>query len=714
MTGVADAQVRVSGHVIGSHSRAPIGGAVVTRLPTGHSTSTDHAGRFRLLIAPGDTLVVAAVGYHPDSTIVTTTAGSAVLRIELTPSPLPLADVIVNAEGQETLAWTEGRWRVPAATARSVPFAVEPDVYRSLSLIPAVSFSTVLSARPLIRGYDAGHTSLKIDGIEAAHPYHVGRAFSAFPLDATEEVSVTTSPGTAGREGGIAGDVDIQGRSGPSADSRGGADLTFGSASAWYGGGNRNPVFGAARVATLSIANQAVPGEIFPYWFTDFYGSLTRGDRLRGSVFLSRDKLGDRGRGTGVDWSTALAGARVEVARGPNAVIDLNVEATRYGLDVLGFPVNTGGRLDARNRYSRVAAGLDLTASALSFDWSLGAVAGYREIVNDLFVVGPDQFSTVDVGRAEAAFHVQASRGFGPVGISAGARLDQAGALTALQPRFRVGARITPGIKTSLSLGRTARLFHLLSSPSAQPDLDFLDYWLPAGESGYPVPRVDHAVADVAAQQGSVLARLSGYWSQGSGVGEVCAEELPVICESSNRFGRSRTSGLELQVALRGTEARERALSVSYALSFSERNFGLGWSRWALDRRHTVRIFGQLRPKPRWSVGASLEVASGLPLTPVEHIISMSFPGQGFSVPRFIFGKENSVRAAGTARMDVASRWQVKGPWGTRLTVGASITNLTFGPVGPMELDFQQYPAIAYKRSFQLPPIPSLTFRAEF
>ena len=81
-------------------------------------------------------------------------------------------------------------WIVNGAATRAVPAAVEPDAFRVLRLVPAVSFSSILSARPLIRGIDADDAGFAIDGHEVINLFHIGRFFSAFPALGVGKVSI--------------------------------------------------------------------------------------------------------------------------------------------------------------------------------------------------------------------------------------------------------------------------------------------------------------------------------------------------------------------------------------------------------------------------------------------------------------------------------------------------------------------------------------------
>ena len=132
----------------------------------GTATTSDRLGRFTIATAVPDTLVITAIGWRPD-TIPVTEPQSGPMTVALERAPVIISDLIATAPAIRPLDLSDhGRWQMPMAAARTVPPAVETDVYRALAMIPAVSFSSPLSARPLIRGYDAQEVTTRIDGFE--------------------------------------------------------------------------------------------------------------------------------------------------------------------------------------------------------------------------------------------------------------------------------------------------------------------------------------------------------------------------------------------------------------------------------------------------------------------------------------------------------------------------------------------------------------------
>jgi hypothetical protein len=612
--------------------------------------------------------------------------------------------------------------------ARGLPAAVETDVFRALALSPAVSFTTPLSARPLVRGFDAAATSVRIDGHEVFNLYHLGRVFSAFPADAAQQIGLTAAPARVSEGGALSGLVDIVGRSGALEGIEGGADLSLASAATWLGGGGRARAFGAVRVAYLGLI-AALASQPSPYDFQDFYGSLVYGAAGRPSgrlsVFASRDELDTDA--DSMSWNNVLLGSRFQL-------LDRATVGVAHSIAVTGFTEDApavrarNSTIAVRNRLIRVSSGLEAAIQGPGFRIMLGAGGGWRTMSN---VIAPLRGSRdviprdVRTDRLELSAFAEWGQVLGPASVQVGLRLDATGDANAVQPRGRVQVPLGRDVAISAGVGRTAQLYHFVAEPRSEPDLTFYDIWLSAADSGIPVATADHAAVDLDLTRGAWSGRLSVFAARARGLVELRPDTDPTPTEQSQfRIGRGSTHGLELQLGLGGTAARASSFSVAYVLSASERDWGSGWVPWSQDRRHLVRLLGQLKLSARWAIFGMLEAQSGAALTPVDQVLLFERPGGSDRLGpslSYVYGAENGMRSPGTARLDAGARWRFGGPWGSQAALGLSVLNLTFGPVAPVtpkdpERLGTDPPTIRieWERLFVLPPIPTVTFRLEF
>ena len=264
-TGAAHAQETVRGIVLDARSGAPIAEARVAARGGVNSTVTDELGRFAIRVGTfPESLIVVRIGYaHAAAALGGPPTAAVVIR--LVPAAVTLPEIAVaSAAGTQDRV---GAWQVPASTLQDTPAAIEPDVFRVLELVPAVSFSSPLSARPIIRGFDAPASAIRIDGFQVQNLYHLGRAFSAFPPAAAAAVRVEAGPHDPAVGGTLAGTVDVEGRIADSGAAHAGAALSFATASAWGSAGGRHlRLFGAARGVHFSAVNAAT-GRSIPYGF---------------------------------------------------------------------------------------------------------------------------------------------------------------------------------------------------------------------------------------------------------------------------------------------------------------------------------------------------------------------------------------------------------------------------------------------------------------
>jgi hypothetical protein len=692
-------------------------------------------GRFTIwLEAFPDTLRVAAIGFRPDTLAIDSVPVA--LQVHLSPAVTLLSDVIVTAPPPGDLdLGSIGRWELPLLAARAVPPAVETDVFRALTLVPGVSFSSLLSARPLIRGYDAGESSYRVDGFELIAPYHIGRIFSAFPADAAQQVSVATAPGRVDQGGALAGSIEVIGKTGTPDTTGGGVNLSLASSSVWLGGGSSLRWFSAARLVYLQAIELASSVEV-PYSFQDAYANavLIRNGRQVGrlTVFGSRDRLADRDEGPGMDWSNILVGLRGTVLSRGGTSLEFSAAGNRFANDAVDIPARSS-QLNLRNRFSRLETGVDLVVQGRRSRFALGLNSGWRLIANRIVPRAGDDFQASDRSfrNLELSTYAEWSQNVGAAALSLGIRGDAIGTTSIWQPRGRIRFPVSSDVTAGVSLGRTGRLYHLVSDPQAEPDFAFYDFWLTAGRDGIPVPTVDHATADLNLTRGVLSGRMSGFVSRAGGLVELRpstdqnAEELDPF-----RYGRARTWGVETQIALRGTEERGNSISLTYVFSRSERSWGgQSWTPWTHDRRHLLRLLGQMRLSGHWALFGAFEAISGPPLTPIEQVVEVHRPGAdpdyfGERVG-YVYGQENSARTPGTARADLALSYEFDGLWGSRMGLGISVMNLGFGPVAPVlscgihgcgegKAEAITASGVEYRRAFDLPAVPTVTLRMEF
>lgn len=738
----------LSGTVVAAEGATPIAGATIATMRSRQATTSDRLGRFTLTLSMlPDTLVVSAIGWQPDTIPIGSIPNEA-LTIRLSRAVLIMADLLAVAAPSRRLDLAEhGQWTMPLAHARTIPPAVETDVFRALTFVPAVTFSSPLSARPSMRGYDAQDVTTRIDGFEILNLYHLGRVFSSFPADAAEQITVSTAPYPASHGGSIAGIIDISGRTGQRDRMHAGAGWSYGSLSAYAGGGGPGVRYFANARMFYWKALDLVPNLEVPYHFEDLYAGAVFGtpERPRGriTVFATQDRAGNIDQQSYLHWDNLMTGGRWRILDQGAASLEASASVARFtqrGEDVPGL--YSIANTNIRNQFSRSAAGLDLITTSATSRLGLGVGLGWRSVTNRIVesVEIPDgmerppfEFPAADLSasRWELGAYLNLAHQMGPVTVEGAVRIDAAAGQRTTQPRIHARWAAAPRVELSAAAGRTSRLYHVLSESRSEPEFDFLDFWLSSGDS-IPAAVVDHGSVDLRVDLSPVVARLSLYRSSGNGLGELRPSHAQrPTSQALFRFGQSRTSGLEAQLAISRNEGALQSASISYVLSRSERRWNDDWVPWALDRRHHLRAFAQARTGG-WAWSGAFDLASGLPVTPIAYTLPVpGVPGippgttaSGRAATPPVYGAENSATTSGTFRFDIGTQYSFGGPNRRRFTLGLAIINLFGTAVAPFG-DFMSQAAgayatdpagnpLPYRRLFDLPPIPTFTLRADF
>jgi len=221
-----------SGNVHGtirSSDGQPIAGAVVTIHGTGISTSTDAEGRYVIAdLKPGAqiTLTVSAEGFEPWSRVVV-----------IIPQPLAVDFKLPVAGVRETVSVTaeipmlnasDGFSKVALAPAQIavLPSLGEQDIFRAFQLLPGVA-NNETSSGLYVRGGTPDQNLISYDGFTAYHVDHLFGYFSAFNMDAVEQVELSKTATEARHGGRLSGVMDITGKAGSTEKAEFGAGVSL-------------------------------------------------------------------------------------------------------------------------------------------------------------------------------------------------------------------------------------------------------------------------------------------------------------------------------------------------------------------------------------------------------------------------------------------------------------------------------------------------------
>lgn len=165
--------------------------ANVAILETNRGTSSNTSGYYTLTnIEPGTyTLVCSYIGYRRFDQVISVEPGEELrLDIELIPEGVQLEDIIVESERDREEQRNIGTAQVSASLIKDLPSVLEPDVFRSVQLLPGVKAASDFSSGLYVRGGSPDQTLILLDETTVYNPSHFFGFFSTFNPDAVKDV----------------------------------------------------------------------------------------------------------------------------------------------------------------------------------------------------------------------------------------------------------------------------------------------------------------------------------------------------------------------------------------------------------------------------------------------------------------------------------------------------------------------------------------------
>jgi outer membrane cobalamin receptor len=216
---------------------------------TTRGTATNNAGYYTLRgLEPGTyTVGFSYVGFQNHTEEVTLEAGEERrLDVELAPADLEADEVVVTGTSEdEEIEQTIGTDRLQTAAIKELPSVLEPDVFRSLSLLPGVTTASDYSSNLYVRGGGPDQTLVLLDGTTVYNPTHFFGFFSTFNPDAIKDVQLYKGAYPAEYGGRLGSVVSIYNKDGNRRETTGGLSVGLlasrGYVEGPYGGTDEDP-----------------------------------------------------------------------------------------------------------------------------------------------------------------------------------------------------------------------------------------------------------------------------------------------------------------------------------------------------------------------------------------------------------------------------------------------------------------------------------------
>jgi hypothetical protein len=758
----ASAQVATRGAIEGTVSDSATGlprqSVSVILDGTGRGALTDSLGQFTIAeLAPGTyTLRTRLLSTRPiEMSVVVRAGATTTLALRIASTPVTLGAVRARARSPERerfeLGASVGSISLTPSAVTYAPSIGEPDVLRTVQLLPGVNARNDFSSGYNVRGGESDQNLILMDGYPIYNPFHLGGLFSTFLDETVGSIDLLTGGFGAAYGGRLSSILDVTsadaertGIHGTMSVSVISSSLSLENASA--DGRSSWTISGRRTYADKLVA--ALSDRSFPYHFSDgqFHGvrALNAGDLklevtgyagadLLNGDFLALSDSASAGGGGGTfvfGWRNQLIGATLS-----------NLWRDHARLPLLGDADSVG--VEQKVSFTRFGTGLDLASGALSLTnsvhelriagnvhWNRGAHerrlgyegSGYAIHYNAGSTVSQDAlFELEQHPSANAVFYQERWKPSKRLIAEVGARLEHITGRnwTGLSPRAAVKYFITPDLAISVAGGQYAQWLHSLNREDIP--VRIFDFWV-ASDAYTEVSRAKHFVLGLEHWTSSLrFARVEGWVKQYDHLLEQNTADDPGIRGDEFHDGRGLSYGFDLLLRQLDIGPVSGWLAYTYGVASRERDTGYGWP--GHDRRHNLNIVGTIRRGEKYIFSARMGVASGTPYTdiigqivrrnynPRTHLWNGDRSGDGEVEP--IGGVRNGSRYPLTQRLDLSvSR---NGQWrGMQVTPYFSIVNAYNAKnVFLYTFDYTSNPPTRSSES-QFPFLPSLGMSVKF
>ena len=692
---VAGAQlVNIRGVVSDSSTGERIAFANVGIKETGQGAATNISGFYLILnIAPGSyDIVASAVGYQRQRKIITVSGSEALsVNFHLPIQPIEMEEVVVSGSTKrQELDLQTSVHSLDKAQLKKVPVGVQPDILRSIQILPGIVSTSDVNSQFYVRGGSSDQNLILVDGMRLYNPFHAFGLLSTLDPDLLSLAEVHTGAFPVEYGGRLSSVIDLRTRDGNSSRFMGRTNVNFLSSSLNLEGPLTDDIqaLGSFRKSIFSNTFKVFLKEQVPLSFNDFfikvsYKNPTGQHRFSVQALLSSDLLSPISSGDPeYSWVSRSVGVEADLPSGDrlfsrillslgefeqksevpqsgatellsNTVKEVNLwgNATYYtdSQDLFFFGFEFNFPYLEYKRVSRLGEPIDLNFSSPQI-----AVWMHRQIRGGLL--------QLDVGG-----RIEVATLFGGFPLS-----------SALQPRFSSSIDLTKTWKAKASFGRFSQDFITVTN-----DDDILPIFVPwiGLPSRVNPEQADHYVAGV---EGDIVDDLSiSFQSYYKNYNSIVVYNRDKIETSEPDYvnARGEAYGGEALLKYRGAYTD---LYAAYTVSWVQTNLnGFIYSP-RYDRRHTVNLLFSMRPAKYFDVSLRWEFGSGLPFTQTVGIYDKLTLGNGYPDPFFketgspevLLGSKNTERLPTYHRLDLGMTYEYELITSFRLLIGLNVTNL--------------------------------------
>lgn len=637
-------------------------------------------------------IIASHVGYTSKSLLVSIKRNEEVgVRIELSPVSIETDEVVVLGKSKSQLSEiTTSLHVLDQADLKLIPVTLQPDVFRSLQILPGIVTTNDLSSKLYVRGGAADQNLVLLDGVRIYHPYHANSAFGSFDPEVVKTVEAFTGGFPAGYGGRLSSVINITTREGRKDRFHGRASVNFLSAGALIEGeldviDGLNVLAGGRK----SISNSPLKrmfGDNTPITYYDSFVKLSKytaeGGRMSMQMFLTEDRLTESNV-TNPDyiWKNSAFSFNAAALLGKRVYVDVVAYLSTY-------------RSERDPKLSRTVT----PASTSVFDGGVRGNATFYGENDELYNFGFEfTFPKLEyqlINRLNQPLHLNTLlvesqlwlrllSDAGSLKYDAGFNFDVGSAfqrefsMYLFQPRVSLSYAAFDDVSLKLSYGRFTQ--NMLTVSNEDEIFSIFEAWIA-------IPKelrqsvADHFIGGIDFRPARWMSlNLTGYYKNYLSLVSYNSEKIDqddpdYINGMGNAHGlevsaQGRFSGLDLFLSY----TLGRTTVKTDFLEYPPRH----------DRRHSVKLLAVYQLAEGISAHARWDFGSGLPFSEsigfydrikLTDIFRENDPGET-GVPYTRLGGKNAARLPIYNRVDVGLNYDFS-LWGLKGSMGVSITNL--------------------------------------
>jgi len=729
----------VNGYITDAETGETLLTANIALVEVNRGTSSNTSGYYTITnIEPGTyTLAASYIGYRRFEREISLEDGENLrIDIEMIPEGVQLDAIVVESQSEREEQKNIGRAQVSTQLIKELPSVIEPDVFRSVQLLPGVKAASDFSSGLYVRGGSPDQTLILLDETTVYNPTHFFGFFSTFNPDAVKDVRLYKGGYPAKFGGRIGSVLTVFNKDGNRNETQGSVSLGLLASRASLEGplGNGSWMLAIRRSTlepVLAALRNSVDGVPDKFYFYDVNGKIsndiTENDRLSLAFYTGNDNVSipfQDDANINLKYGNQTISGQWRRIISENLFSFVTVTGSRYfnepNFEIAGTPFERNNEIYdfslkadfeyLPNERHTISAGL----------WAGNLLLTFRDRFDN-----QETFNNRISSQYLSAYLQDEWRPTEKWRINAGMRLNTftEGEYIRLEPRLSTEYRPTDRIRLQAAYGRYYQYLTLITNEA----FSGFDLWLTT-DDGVPPAFGDQFVL------GAKTVPFTGYGFDAEVYYRTMRDlfELdPFINDAAGldydelfRFGEGYAYGVELFF-----EKQRGPFTgfIGYTYGVTRRKFP-GFNTPILDdptrarfyppkydRTHDVNITTSLRLTDRWSTNAVFSYATGQAYTqPLGRTEISGIPWDNDPRDIFTVGNVNASRLPSYHRLDLAfSRTGTffgigEAEWQIQIINVYSRRNVWF-----YNFDFDDNP-IERQEVNLLPIIPSLSYTVNF